>query len=92
MKWMNVQVCAGCWIEANPSRVPVRVKDANTEACAACGLPTSSGIYVRMEFPTEEPQRTQVELGPDVDLGDPVVIHHAILQHELDMMIDDEER
>lgn len=59
MAGWNAAMCEGCWYTLNPDRVPVRIKDARHETCSNCGLPTKSGIYVRVapgnqNFPTAE--------------------------------------
>jgi hypothetical protein len=44
-------VCDPCWNEANPGREPCRFQpEARVpERCCACGIQTSSGIYVRAD-------------------------------------------
>lgn len=33
----------------NPTRVPVRIRDAELEHCCYCNQQTTSGIYVRVD-------------------------------------------
>lgn len=43
-------LCEGCWNFLNPDRpVPHRLVEAEVETCCRCGMPTTSGIYVREE-------------------------------------------
>jgi predicted HAD superfamily Cof-like phosphohydrolase len=40
-------LCRVCWARREPDRTPVKVKDAPSEVCCACGALTPDGIYVR---------------------------------------------
>lgn len=52
-------ICEKCFIEKNPGRDPVKLKDAGKEVCSNCGYTTNDGIFIRQDpktvnFLTEE--------------------------------------
>lgn len=46
--WTN-PICDACWDRHYSERVPHRIIAAVREMCAWCGMPNSSGIYVRAD-------------------------------------------
>ena len=48
-RFINAPICDICWMQQNPDRDPVRMCEADPEACYFCGRATRSGIYVRTE-------------------------------------------
>jgi hypothetical protein len=47
--WRSVPICDYCWVQEEPDREPVRLKEPTSEACYRCGQITLSGIYVRRD-------------------------------------------
>jgi len=49
-KWTH-SICAVCWAEKNPQRVPVRATSSFviTDTCCVCGMKHESGIYFRQD-------------------------------------------
>ena len=47
-RW-NHALCRDCYAAREPGRDPVRLKDAPTVACCACGAFTGDGIYYRAD-------------------------------------------
>jgi hypothetical protein len=54
-KWSHM-ICENCWVERNPEREPVRIKEEfRAEGpCCYCKATQKSGIYVR-DNPAETP-------------------------------------
>ena len=42
-------VCEKCWEKEYGERVPTKLLSPEVECCALCGVPTSSGIYIRRD-------------------------------------------
>lgn len=40
-------ICTTCWVNQNPGREPVRVRDDDAKPCCFCGQKTDAGIYTR---------------------------------------------
>jgi hypothetical protein len=47
-QWTHV-LCAACYAEAEPGRVPRQVANAPAEPCCACGKKTVGPIYYRAD-------------------------------------------
>ena len=45
-KWTHA-LCEVCWVFLHPGRMPVLIRDPETEICCRCFCETRSGIYVR---------------------------------------------
>jgi hypothetical protein len=41
-------LCDECWWRENQDRDPVRLQITEVDICCLCGMPTTSGIYIRM--------------------------------------------
>jgi NMD protein affecting ribosome stability and mRNA decay len=48
MSGWNAAMCEDCWNAVHGVREPVRLRAVAVEVCATCGIPTTSGIFVRM--------------------------------------------
>ena len=46
LSWTHA-ICAICWYRKHPDKIPVRLKQRETERCCFCLRTTESGIYVR---------------------------------------------
>jgi hypothetical protein len=43
-----------CFVDRNPGREPVRLREPEREVCVFCGQTTEDGIYVRVDPSTAE--------------------------------------
>lgn len=46
--------CEVCFVDRNPGREPVRLREPEREVCVFCGQTTEDGIYVRVDPSTAE--------------------------------------
>lgn len=56
MSWTQ-PICEDCWRERYPGREPVRLVDAEAEACCYCGRVGMIDIYVRVDPATLDKSR-----------------------------------
>jgi hypothetical protein len=45
--WGTHAICAACYEEKNPGRIPARIRGDDTRPCCFCGQKTNAGIYYR---------------------------------------------
>lgn len=46
--WIHT-MCAACWKERHPDRVPIKPEEPRKEPCCGCGFDQRDGIVVRAD-------------------------------------------